>query len=169
MHFEVKINVLRLKGVITLKVFFFKINIKYRIKNGYIYLYFNNNKEKKERISNKNLNLKLIFELIKQSYFRQQIENLKITSNFGFVLNSCTTAVGCGYIQVLTKCFLGRVKNNKKSAHIFVEVNPKYNEDIFNFKVQTSMRMSGFDAIYAFIYAIVNFIKIKLNKKFKES
>ena len=167
MHFEIKINILRLKGVVNAKIFFFKINFKFRIKNGYIYLYFNK-KEIKEKLTNKNINIRFILELVKQTYFRQQIEKLSVTSNFGYVLNSCTTAVTCGYIQVLSKCLLSKIKNNKKSAHIFIEVNPKYNEDIFNFKVQTRVRMSGFDMIYAFVYTIISLIKYKLNKKLKK-
>jgi len=168
MHFEIKINILRLKGVVSVKIFFFKINFKFRIKNGYIYLYFNK-KEIKEKLTNKNINIRFILELIKQTYFRQQLVDLHLTSNFGYCLNSCATAVTAGAIQVASKCLLAKVKNNKKSAHIFIEVNPKYNEDIFNFKINTSVRMSGFDAAYALVYTIISIVKDKLNKKFKES
>ena len=121
-----------------------------------------------EKLTNKNINLRFILELVKQTYFRQQIEKLSIVSNFGYCLNSCATAVTAGAIQASTKCVLSKIKNNKKSAHIFVEVNPKYNEDIFNYKINASIRMSGFDIIYALVYSIINIVKDKLNKKFKE-
>ena len=167
-RFEIKFNILRLKGVVNLKILFFKINFKFRIKNGYIYLYFNK-KEIKEKLTNKNINIRFILELIKQTYFRQQLVDLHLTSNFGYCLNSCSTAITAGAIQVASKCLLAKIKNNKKSAHIFVDINPKYNEDIFNFKVQCSVRMSGFDAVYSFVYTITNILKDKLNKKIKES
>ena len=112
---------------------------------------------------------RFILQIIKQTYFRQQLVSLNLISNFGYCLNSCATAVTSGAIQVVGTSILSKIKNNKKSAHIFLEVNPKYNEDIFNFKVNTSVRMSGFDTAFAFVYTIINIIKEKLNKKFKEN
>lgn len=153
LKFEIKLNVLKLKGLLIIKLFNkIKFEIKFRIKNGYIYLYFNN-KEIKEKISNKNVNIKFVLNLIKQMYFRQQYISLGIFSNFGYVLDSCVTATGSGFIDVISKCVFSKIKNNKKSAHIFVEVEPKYNEDIFNLRLINETKMSLFDGIYAFIVA----------------
>ena len=163
--FEIKLNALKLKGGISLKFFNkIKLEFKFRIKNGYIYIYFKN-KEIKEKLDNKNINIVFILNLTKQLYFRHQLLNLNITSNFGFVLDSMVTATTCGLIDVMSKCVLGKVKNNKKSAHIFVEVNPKYNEDIFNFKLNYEMRMSVVDVIYTFAYALIATIKHKIKTK----
>ena len=75
------------------------------------------------------------------------------------------TATTCGFIDVLSKCVLSKVKNNKKSAHIFVDVNPKYNEDIFNFRLVYEMRMSVVDIIYTFVFTIIETIKQKIKGK----
>ena len=152
---EIKCNILKLKGGISLKFFNkIKFEFKFRVKNGYIYIYFNN-KERKEKIDKKNINIVFISNLANQLYFRHQLLNCNLTSNFGFVLNSMVTATTCGLIDVFAKAIFAKVKNNKKSAHIFVDVNPKYNEDIFNIRLNYEMRMSMVDIIYTFIYTII--------------
>jgi hypothetical protein len=77
------------------------------------------------------------------------------------------TANICGYLDVLSKSFLGKLKNNKKSAHIFVDVNPKYNEDVFNVRLNTATRISVFDLIYSFFYTVFYFARYNLIKKLK--
>ena len=163
--FEIKLNALKLKGGISVK-FFNKIKLvfKFRVKNGYIYIYFNN-KERKEKIDKKNINIVFISNLINQLYFRHQLLNCNLTSNFGFVLDSMITATTCGFIDVVSKCVLSKVKNNKKSAHILVNVNPKYNEDIFNLRFEYEMRMSVVDIIYTFVCTIIETIKHKIKRK----
>lgn len=159
--FEIKCNILRLKGGISIKFFNkIKLDFKFRVKNGYIYIYFNN-KERKEKISNKNINIRFILNLVNQLYFRQQWLDFKVISNFGYNLDSCTTATTCGLIDVSSKAILSKIKNNKKSAHIFVDINPKYNEDIFNIRIENNVRMSVIDIIYALIIAI---LRTKINK-----
>lgn len=163
--FEIKCNVLKLKGGISVKFFNkIKLEFKFRVKNGYIYIYFNN-KERKEKIDKKNINIIFIVNLIKNIYFRHQLLNCNLTSNFGFVLDSCVTATTCGFIDVAAKGILAKIKNNKKSAHIFVDVNPKYNEDIFNIRLNYEMRMSVIDIIYSFVYAIIRTIQHKIYAK----
>ncbi|MBE5741289.1 MAG: hypothetical protein E7351_02005 [Clostridiales bacterium] len=159
---EVKCNILRLKGSFYIK-FFNKIKIafKFRIKNGYVYIY-HKNKERKEKLTNQNVNIMFFLTLIGQFYFRQQLLNLQFNSNFGYALDSSATATMSGYLIVLSKSVLSKIKNNKKSAHIFVQVDPKYNQDIFNVKVKTTMRMSVVDIIYALIYTQISMWNRKL-------
>ncbi|HIU06321.1 MAG TPA: DUF2953 domain-containing protein [Candidatus Onthoplasma faecigallinarum] len=76
-------------------------------------------------------------------------------SNFGCINDACVTAVVCGYIDVLGKSLLSKLKNNKKSSHIFIDVEPKYNEDIFNIRLYNTIRMSVFDILYAVIYSLI--------------
>lgn len=153
LRMEIKFNVLKFKGVFCLILFNkIKITIKFRIKNGYVYIYYKN-KERKEKLSNQNVNVILFTQLIKQSYFRQQLLTLGLSSNFGYCLDSCVTATTSGFIDVISKCVLAKIKNNKKSAHIFVDVEPKYNEDIFNFRSVVACRVSLLDMIYTFVYA----------------
>ncbi len=164
--FEFKLNALKLKGGFSIKIFNkIKFEFKFRVKNGYIYIYFKN-KEIKEKIDQKNINIVFVINLTKQLYFRHQLLNCNITSNFGFVLDSMITACVCGFIDVTSKCVLAKVKNNKKSANIFVEVNPKYNEDIFNFKLNYEMRMSVVDIIYTLVYTFVATIRHKIERRY---
>lgn len=152
---DLRFNLLKLKGLASIKIFNkLKLEIKFRIKNGYLYVYFNN-KERKEKISRKNINLVFIGNLIKQMYFRQQWLNFTANANFGYMLDSCVTATGCGYFDVLVKSLLGKIKNNKKTAHIFVGVEPKYNEDVCSVRIVNEVRMSFLDIIYSVIYAII--------------
>ena len=164
--FEIKCNILKLKGVFLIKIFNkIKFDFKFRVKNGYIYIYFKN-KEIKEKISRKNINVVFIFNLIKQIYFRHQLLNCNLIANFGYSLDSCVSACVCGYIDVFSKCVLSKIKNNKKSSHIFINIQPKYNEDIFNFRFIYEMRMSVVDIIYTLVYTGIKTISRKLNKKF---
>jgi len=164
-NFEIKCNVIKLKGGISVKFFNkIKMEFKFRVKNGYVYLYFNN-KERKEKIDKKNINIIFILNLVNQLYFRHQLLNCNLTSNFGFLIDSMVTASVSGMIDVVSKCILSKVKNNKKAAHIFVEVNPKYNEDIFNIKLNYEMRMSVVDIIYTFVFTIIETVKEKIKRK----
>ena len=168
-QFEVKCNILKLKGSFSIKIFkWFKFEFKFRVKNGYAYVYYKN-KERKEKISRKNLSLVFIYILINQVYFRQQVLNFNFISNFGYVNDSMITATICGYVDVITKSLLARLKNNKKNAHILIDVNPKYNEDVFNVRLNTSTRLSVFDVIYSILYTAFYFARYNLAKKLKQS
>lgn len=152
---DARINILRLKGSVQFIIFNkFKIQIKFRIKNGYVYIYYKK-KERKEKLTNQNINVVLILNIINQFYYRQQLLNLNLISNFGYNLDSCITATITGGIDVISKCLFGKVKNNKKNAHIFVNVEPKYNEDICNMRISYEIRMSVLDILYSLVYSLV--------------
>ena len=154
-EFDIKLNILKLKGIFTIKLFNkLKLSVKFRIKNGYIYVYFKK-KEKKLKISEKNISFVFILNLFKELYFREQFLSLSVISNFGYNLDACATATTSGIIDVITKGTLAKIKNNKKSAHIFTKIEPKYNEDIFNVRLNQIFRISTFDLIYTFIYTII--------------
>ena len=170
MKMDVRLNILRLKGIIKFTIFNkFKIEFKFRIKNGYIYIY-HKRKERKEKLTSQNINVVFILNVINQFYYRQQLLNLDFSSNFGYKLDSCVTATTSGFIDVLSKSVLCKIKNNKKSAHIFTKVEPKYNEDICNLRVSYEIRMSVFDIIYSLVYSVVNTWRdyAKRNNKFKQ-
>ncbi len=151
---DVKFNVLRLKGVFTLTLFNkLKFTFKLRIKHGYVYIYLNN-KEIKAQITKRNFSFVFIVNLIKHLYFREQFLILGVNSQFGYVLDSRITAVTSGYMDVLFKGIFCKIKNNKLSSHIFVNVEPKYNEDIFNFRLTNIVRVSVVDLIYSVIVAL---------------
>ncbi|MBE7076746.1 MAG: DUF2953 domain-containing protein [Clostridiales bacterium] len=151
-EFDVRMNVLKLKGIVSIKLFNkIKFEFRIRVKHGYIYIN-HKNKLRKEKISNKNVNLVFIMKLINQLYFREQFLKFFVKSNFGYSEDACVTAVASGNIDIFTKMFLGKIKNNKKSAHILVSVEPKYNEDVFNIRVNNIVRISVVDLIYTLIY-----------------
>ncbi len=153
--FDVKFNILRLRGNIIIKIFNkIKFEFKIRVKNGYVYIN-HKNKQRKEKISKTNFNLVWFLSLINQLYFREQFLNLSFCANFGFILDSRITATICGYLDVIAKSLFGSLKNNKKSSHIFVSVEPKYNVDIFNVHINNIIRISMFDLIYTLIYTII--------------
>lgn len=152
--FDVRFNILRLKGSIVIKIFNkIKFEFKIRIKNGYIYIN-HKNKLRKEKISNKNFNFVFVINLLNQLYFREQFLSFYFKTNFGFVLDSCVTAVVCGYIDVVGKSLLSKLKNNKKSSHIFIDIEPQYNQDIFNVRLMNTIRMSVFDILYSLVYTL---------------
>lgn len=154
--YEIKINLLRLKGVFTLIIFSkIKLQFKLRVKNGYIYIY-HNRKEKRYKLTDKNFNVIFFVNLIKQLYFRHQLCVLDIFSNFGYMNDACVSAVGVGYIDVISKCVLSKIKNNKKSAHIFVNVDAKYNQDICSIRVKSSVRVSIWDLLFSIAYTLLN-------------
>lgn len=162
--FEFKFNVLKLKGRVVMKVSkFFKFDFRIRIKNGYIYIN-HKNKLKKEKLSEQSFGFMFITNLLNQMYFREQFLNLSLTANFGYLLDARTTAVGTGYIDVISKAILSKFKNNKKSSHIFISVEPKYNQDIFNFRLNTDVRISIFDTFYSSIFAWY-YVRRKENEK----
>jgi len=163
--FDVRFNVLKLKGIFKLTLFNkISFELKIRIKNGYIYIN-HKNRERKEKISNKNINIKFILKLINELYFREQMLSLNVISNFGYCNDACVTATVAGYIDVVSKTLLAKIKNNKKSAHISVNVEPKYNEDICNIRVLNVVRISVFDIIYTLIHTKIMLWREKLCKK----
>ncbi len=152
--FDVRFNILRLKGSVTIKIFNkIKFEFKIRIKNGYIYIN-HKNKLRKEKISKTNFNFMFLITLLNQLYFREQFLSFYFKTNFGFVLDSNVTAVVCGYIDVIGKSLLAKLKNNKKSSHIFIDIEPQYNQDIFNARLENTIRMSIFDILYSLVYTL---------------
>ena len=152
---NIKLNILKLKGILNIKLFNkIKFTLKFRIKNGFIYIYFKK-KEKKVKISEKNVSFLFFENIFKEAYFRQQYLSLGVSSNFGYKLDSCTTATTSGALEVITLGILAKIKNNKKSAHIFTKIEPKYNEDIFNVRLDQIVRISVFDILYVLIYTII--------------
>ncbi len=152
---DIRFNILRLKGVVIISIFNkFKIEFRIRIKHGYIYIN-HKNKLRKEKITKSNFNIIFAMKFIGQLYFREQFIDIIMRSNFGYVNDSRITAVGCGYMDVIYKSVLSKIKNNKKTTHIFVTVEPKYNQDVLNVRLINSIRISFLDILYAVIYTLI--------------
>ena len=152
---EVKFNLLRLKGVFTLVLLGkFKLQYKLRVKNGYVYIY-HNRKEKRFKLTDQSFNVIFFLNLVKQIYFRHQLLFFDMFSTFGYSNDACVTAVGAGYFDVIGKSVFCKVQNNKKSAHIFVNVEPKYNQDICSIRAKSSIRVSIWDMLYSLAYTLI--------------
>ncbi len=164
---DIRFNILKLKGVVYI-TFFNKIKLDFniRFKHGYIYIN-HKNKLLKEKITNQNFKVRFFLNLVKQVYFREQMLELILTSNFGNMNDSCVTAVSSGYILVLSKCLFSKIKNNKKSSHIFVKVEPKYNQDIFNIRLVNTVRISLADILYTLLYTTVYTIRDRQMQKYR--
>ena len=152
---DVRFNILKLKGVFILTIFNkFKLEFKVRIKHGYVYIN-HKRKTRREKLTTNNKFLSFMLRFANQLYFREQYLSLGLVSNFGYNLDSCVTAVASGCVDIVAKGIFAKLKNNKKCSHIFVCVEPKYNEDIFNIRLTNEIRISIFDIVYAWIYTLI--------------
>lgn len=167
--FDVKFNILHLHGVVTIKIFNkIKLDFTIRIKNGYVYIN-RKNKQRKEKIAKNNFILMLVYYFIGELYFREQFLNLSVMGYFGYNQNAQVTALGCAYGELFLKTFFSKIKNNKKSSHIFVGFEPNYNQDILNVQLSNTVRISVFDLLYAFVYTLIkswgNYEKVRKRAK----
>lgn len=151
--FNIKFNILKLKGKVIFRILkIFKIELNIRIKNGYVYIN-RKNKIQKEKISNKNIKLRFLLRFMNELYFREQLLKLNFYSNFGYINDSCVTAVGSGYIDVIAKSIIAKIKNNKKYLNILIDVKPKYNEDILNMRLNYDINISPLEMLMSLLYA----------------
>lgn len=165
--FDIRFNILKLKGKVIIKFLkFFKFEFSIRIKNGYFYIN-HKNKLKKEKLTEQTISFKFLIKLLNQMYFREQFLHVDLRSNFGYKYDAKDTAVASGCIDVISKSILAQFKNHKKSTHIFVSVEPKYNQDIFNFRLNTSVRISIFDVVYSALFAVYYLRREENEKKRK--
>ena len=161
-------NVVKLKGMVKIKILFWKNEMRFRIKNGYIYIY-KNGKEIKEKISSKNVNLRFLIKFMSETYMRQKLCEMEFHSSFGYNLDSFVTAKISAYIDIISKSILSKIKHNKKSANIFTQIEPKYNEDVFNIRVKSYVSNSLFDILIAFIMTKTYVRRIYVSKKPKRT
>lgn len=149
----INFDLLHLKGELMLKASVFKpISIKIKVKKGYIYLTVKN-KTQKEKLSMKNPHITFVYDLIRMLYFRQVIKELTVDGNIGYVNNAFAGAMLANFNDILIKCIVAPVKNNKKSAHIFVNIIPNYNNDIYTLKLFNEISLSVFDVLYSLAIA----------------
>lgn len=156
LKFELSFDILHLKGEIKIKLINFNVlKTKVYVKNGYIFIQGKKH-TRKEKLSIQNPNLQFFTQLIKSLYFRQQLVYLKVLSNLGYCNDAFITAMMASFNDILAKCLLAKIKNNKKSAHIFIETLPNYNEDKLYYYFESAMTMSLFDLIFAFLGAKIS-------------
>ena len=146
-------NILRLSGEVDIRVLKF-INHKVRVRFRGAYVYITSNKKtRREKLTSTNYNVAYIMQLIRQLYFRVELKSLTFLSEEGYYNDAMITALASGVIDIATKCAKGRILHNKKSAHIFVQNEAKYNQDCLNLKIECEAKISLFDVLYSIINA----------------
>ena len=148
--FRLNFNILRLSGEVFIKVFFIKYKVRVRFRGGYVYI-IKNSKARREKLSSKNYNVVFITQFARQLYFRLILQSLRFVSEEGYYNNAMITAIGSSVIDIISKCLYARILHNKKSAHIFIQNEAKYNQDCLNIKVESEIRISLFDLIYSLV------------------
>ncbi len=153
---RLEFNLLSLLGKLQIRIFNFKvIQIRVKVKNGYIYL-----STKKHtgriKITKKNFSFAFIYEFIKLIFFRTNLQSLGVSSEIGYINNAMFTGILTASVDGIYKSFLAKIKNHKKSAHIFVESTPQYQQDVFKSIISTKLSLSIFDILYTLINTLLN-------------
>ena len=151
---DVKFNILRLSGNVEIALFkFIKNKLHVRFRGQYIYV-TTNNKTRREKLTSKNFNVAFVFQMIRQLYFRLILNSLIFVSEGGYYNDAMITAIGSGVIDIVSKCIYSRILHNKKSAHIFIQNEAKYNQDCLNFKIEARINISIFEVLYSIINSL---------------
>ena len=147
-------NVLRLSGQVDIRVLkFINYNIRVRFRGAYVYV-TRKNKTRREKLTSTNYNVAYVMQLIRQLYFRLVLTSLTFVSEEGYYNDAMITAIGSGIIDIISKCAKGRILHNKKSAHIFIQNQPRYNQDCLNLKLKCEIKISLFDIFYSIINSL---------------
>lgn len=149
--FKLIFNILRLSGELQINIIKF-INYKVRVRFRGAYIYITSNKKtRREKFTSKNFNIAFVIQLIRQLYFRVVLQSLNFISDVGYYNDAMVTAVGSGLLDIISKCVYAKILHNKKSAHIFILNEAKYNRDCLNVKIEGQIKISLFDVIYSLI------------------
>ena len=152
--FNILFNILKLSGEIQVDIFkFINYKIKVKFKGQYVYV-TKKNKTYREKLSAKNFNVAFVLQMIKQLYFRLVLDRLIFISENGYYNDAMVTALSTGVVDVVTKCVYAKILHNKKSAHILINNEAKYNKDCLNFKIEGKISISIFDILYSIINSL---------------
>lgn len=161
---KVSFNVLKLSGEVFvrwLKIFEYKIRVRFRGK--YIYI-THKSKTRREKFTSKNFSVAFMMQLIKNVYFRLVLAKVYFASQTGYYNNAMTTAIASSLIDIVSKDVCCRILDNKKSAHIFVGNEPRYNEDCLSLKIEGDIKISIFDILYSFVNSLVSLKGVKYER-----
>lgn len=146
-----KANVLNLSAQLFISILGVNlVKLKIKFKGNYVYI----TKGKytyKEKLTPSNIDVVFAVNFVKLLYFRLQLLELTEESEIGYQNNAMTTSLGVASVDIITKGILARIKNNKKSSHIFIDNYAKYNQDCLNFKLESSICINILDIIYSWV------------------
>ncbi|MBQ8522638.1 MAG: hypothetical protein IJ458_03115 [Clostridia bacterium] len=152
--FNLKLNVLNLSGAVQIILFrFINFKLRVRFRGAYIYI-TRNNKTRREKLTSKNFNVAFVIQFVRQIYFRLILQTLNFASDVGYYNDAMVTATSSSLIDIASKCLHARILHNKKSAHIFISNETKYNQDCLNLKIGGQINICIFDIIYSIINTI---------------
>lgn len=153
---ELQFQVLKLSGEIKISVLkIFKIRRRVKFRGQYVYI-TNKKGTRREKLTSKNYNVAFILQFVRQTYFRILLRSLSFSSSIGYFNNSMVTALATSQVDIISKSLLAKIAHNKKSSHIFVNNEAKYNQDCFNVKLQSKISISIFDMIYTLINTLIS-------------
>ena len=153
---KINFNILKLSGACELQIFkIIKFKVRVRIRGRYVYI-TKRGKTRREKLSAKNYNIALILKLINETYFRTELHYLNLTSEIGYCNNAMISAIGCAAVGIVSKCTKARIMHNKKSAHIFVINEPKYNQDCLNITLESKIKISLFDIMFSLVSSLLS-------------
>ena len=95
-----------------------------------------------------------VIQFVRQIYFRLILQTLNFASDVGYYNDAMVTATSSSLIDIASKCLHARILHNKKSAHIFISNETKYNQDCLNLKIGGQINICIFDIIYSIINTI---------------
>lgn len=148
---KLSFNILRLSGEVFVRVLkIFKIKVRVRFRGSYVYV-SSKKKTKREKLTSKNYNVVFLMQFIRQLYFRIIFTQLEFMCEVGYYNDALTTALGSGVVDIVSKGLSARILHNKKSAHIFINNEAKYNQDCLNMKLECQVKISLFDVIYTIV------------------
>lgn len=163
---ELNFNILRLSGKLFIKIFkIFNFKLSVRFRGAYVYITNKHGKTKREKLSSKNYDVAFVFELIKQLYFRLVFANINFTSQIGYFNSSMVTAISSASLDIISKSILSKIKHNKKSSHIFILNDAKYNQDCCSAKFETDCKICLFDVLYSLICVLWNLKGVKYERE----
>ena len=152
--FKIEFNVLRLSGGVEIRILkFIQFKLRVRFRGAYVYI-TNKGRTRREKLTSKNFNIAFIIQLIRQIYFRLILNSLKFTSEVGYYNDAMITALGSGVADIVSKCAYAKILHNKKSAHIFISNEAKYNQDCLKVKIGAEIKMSIFDILYSLVSSL---------------
>ena len=112
------------------------------------------NKTSREKLTANNYNVAYVVQLVRQLYFRLELDFFSVLSQEGYYNDAMITALAGGTIGIINQCIKARILHNKKSAHIFVKNEAKYNQDCLNLKLECRAKISVFDILYSTINSL---------------
>lgn len=151
---KVDFNILNLSGGAELRILkFLSFKMRLRFRGSYVYI-TSKGKTRREKLTSKNFNIMFVIQLFRQIYFRLILNSLKFSGEVGYYNDAMITALGESLVDIVAKCVYAKILHNKKSAHIFILNEAKYNQDCLRMKIEAEIKVTIFDLIYSFINSL---------------